>query len=670
MKIKSKLLIIFSMLFMLFSIISIIINLAFARPILTKNVNQELINLTESITNSIELTVNSNVNTHLKTIAEKNIEILRSLYNQYQSGRMTEFAAKEMAEKILLSQKIGDTGYIFAWDTSRAPAAVPLAVHPLIKGKNVAALGFVQAAVKLKNGYMEYKWKNPGETIERDKAMYVAFFDKWNWLIAVSSYKSEFLRLFNLDELRKQLNKIKIKETGYPAVMDMKGTFVMHPHIQGKNLFNTRSYDGKLFIQEVIKNKNGTIYYDWKNPNEKSARSKIGIYRHIRTMDWIVWISLYNEEAYNLLTGIRNVSLFISLFSLCIVIPLIILISIRISKPIVDVASKLGIIAQSGDTLKLDIHSNDEIGSLAKSYNSVIDILQQTKEILGKVAQGDLTVGIQLKTEEGSLGDYLKKMISSLRTLISQVNSSILELLQAAQQITSNSQSLSQGASEQASSVEEMSSISSEINSQAKMNAENARLSSELSRKAIGALNEGTAIMSKLVDAMEKINVSAGDIKKIVKVIDDIAFQINLLALNANVEAARAGKFGKGFAVVADEVRNLAVKSSHAVQDTTIMVEEAIANVKNGNDFVTKMSSFLNMVLEGAKKAINLTDEVANASSEQARALEEIDSGLTQINDITQTTSANAEESASTSEHLAQQANLLKTMIEVFKIEK
>ena len=164
--------------------------------------------------------------------------------------------------------------------------------------------------------------------------------------------------------------------------------------------------------------------------------------------------------------------------------------------------------------------------------------------------------------------------------------------------------------------------------------------------------------------------ISSDEIKKVVKVIDDIAFQINLLALNANVEAARAGKYGKGFAVVAEEVRNLAVRSASAVKETTNMVEDSIANIKKGNDIVAVTAKQLADITSGATKVANFLEEIATASKEQALAIDQITGGLDQIDQVTQANTASAEESASASEELASQAQQLKAMISRFKLKK
>lgn len=207
-----------------------------------------------------------------------------------------------------------------------------------------------------------------------------------------------------------------------------------------------------------------------------------------------------------------------------------------------------------------------------------------------------------------------------------------------------------------------------EIGGQSKQNSENATEASALAKTATSNADAGNEQMQGLVSSMVKINESSDEIKKVVKVIDNIAFQINLLALNANVEAARAGKYGKGFAVVADEVRNLAVRSADAVKETTEIVEASARNVEEGTKSAEETATQLAEIVQGSSKVADFLGEIAQASKEQAQGVEQISSGLEQIDQVTQANTASAEESASASEELAAQAQQLKVMVARFKL--
>jgi methyl-accepting chemotaxis protein len=287
------------------------------------------------------------------------------------------------------------------------------------------------------------------------------------------------------------------------------------------------------------------------------------------------------------------------------------------------------------------------------------------------MADGDLSIDkliVKSKDEIGLLSNSFNQMLENTNEVLSQVNNSVEMVSSGSMQVSQSSQSLSQGASEQASSLEEITSSITQMNSQTKQNTENAITVNGLSKNSKDNAEQGNKQMIQLVSAMEGINKSAGEIKKVVKTIDDIAFQINLLALNANVEAARAGKYGKGFAVVAEEVRNLAIRSANSVKETTVMVEDVINNIENGNNLVTLTSKQLAEIVEGAAKVADLVEEVATASKEQSQGLDQISTALGQIDTVTQSNTANAEESASASEELASQAQQLKAVVSRFKL--
>lgn len=306
-------------------------------------------------------------------------------------------------------------------------------------------------------------------------------------------------------------------------------------------------------------------------------------------------------------------------------------------------------------------------------YLSVLQMVESLKYKADRIEQfaaGDFSIEIELESERDSLGSSLQKMKASLNELLSKVNIAVSQVSTGSDQVSESSQALSQGATEQASSLEEISASLNEINTQAQQNADNAKEANGIASQASESAGEGSGRMEQLVQAMADINNSSEQIRQVVKVIDDIAFQINLLALNANVEAARAGKYGKGFGVVAEEVRNLATRSAEAVKETTEMVDSSISSIERGNTAAEETADQLSKIVEGVNKVTAFLGEIATASNEQALGIDQISEGLDQIGEVTQSNTASAEESAAAAEELASQSNELKAMIAMFKLEQ
>lgn len=332
---------------------------------------------------------------------------------------------------------------------------------------------------------------------------------------------------------------------------------------------------------------------------------------------------------------------------------------------------ELSTVAQKVANGELDIDAADS-GTRHGVYQRFMEMVGALKikgEALQEIAEGNLTVDVNLASKNDSLGISMESMVESLNDLLAQVNAAVEQVSSGSSQVSQSSQSLSQGAAEQASSLEEITSSLAEINSQSTRNAENATEANALAKAAMESAESGNAQMSNLMEAMDKINTSADETKKVVKVIDDIAFQINLLALNANVEAARAGKYGKGFAVVADEVRNLAVRSAEAVKETTEMVEISTSNIDEGTKAAELTAGQLEEILTGSAKVAEFLGEIALASKEQAQGVQQINGGLEQIDQVTQSNTASAEEGASAAEELAAQATQLQGMVSRFKLK-
>ncbi|MFW5744126.1 MAG: methyl-accepting chemotaxis protein [Spirochaetota bacterium] len=353
-----------------------------------------------------------------------------------------------------------------------------------------------------------------------------------------------------------------------------------------------------------------------------------------------------------------------------------ILFSRSISKPITTIAAgsdrlAIGDIRLTGvketEIERINARS-DELGMIGRSFTDLIEYQREKSDVAREIASKNLEVRVSAASEQDVLGNAFRDMVEALNDLLGQTQDSVDQVSAGASQVSQASQELSQGATEQASSLEEVSSSVTEINSQSRQNADHAAEASKLAQEAQQNAEEGNTKMDELRNLINTIAGSSEETKKVVKVIDDIAFQINLLALNANVEAARAGKYGRGFAVVAEEVRNLASRSTEAVQETTGIVEESVRNMEAGTQAGELTAQQLDAIVTGARRVTEYLDDIAAASREQADAISQVTEGLDQIDQVTQANTASSEESASAAEELASQADQLRALVAEYRI--
>lgn len=456
----------------------------------------------------------------------------------------------------------------------------------------------------------------------------------------------------------------------------------------------SQSIDTRTAREAIAGNTGAEIVKDYRGINVLSAYAPLDV----GGMHWGVLAEIDEEEAFAKVASLRNSIIILGVILALIVATVGWFFARSISRPITEISTAAERIAVGDVNQSITIRSGDEIGILADSFRSLIEYMNGLSRAAQSIAENDLTITVQPKSEKDVLGQSFKTMIRNLTGVVRQLTDNARELVAAAGEIASSSEQMSRGAKSQADQMSQVSSAVEEMTATIVQSTKNASEASEASQGASSTAQEGGTIVSDTIQGMQQISdtvresaesisklaQSAEQIGDIIGVIDDIADQTNLLALNAAIEAARAGEQGRGFAVVADEVRKLAERTGRATGEITEMIrgiqgetedavksmESGIQQVDQGRGLADQAGNSLTEIVGMANRVVDMIQQIATASEQQSAAAEQITKNIEEVSNITRETASGAEQSATAAEELNRQAEGLQQMIGRFRVRE
>ena len=475
--------------------------------------------------------------------------------------------------------------------------------------------------------------------------------------------------------------------SGYFWIDDTNYILIMHPILtkqEGDNRKNITDKNGVHIIQEILstvndKNADGYNEFYFTKSDGKTVAPKLAYSQIFKPWGWVISTGNYVDDMQSEMkqTTDNLNQLYTNMHRSFMIVAIVILIIIGVLGAVFGtyLCNPIHRLADIAKDISLGINTNlqrisgkNEISTLQNSFCDLLETFKNQADTISRLSDGDLSVTIIPKSEDDVVGNALNTLVAKNHTAFSNMSLAADQIAQGSFQIADASKNLADGASQQASAIEQISTSVSEIADKSRNNATEVSDVQGLITDAANAIISGNEKMLEMMDAMKEIKSGSEEIQKIIKVIDDIAFNTNILALNASVEASRAGEHGKGFVVVAEEVRNLAGRSAEASKQTAEMIEDSISRVQKGVALARDTEESLQIISELVKRITESGDTIAKVSDEQAQSASQINDALMQISQITQTNSATSEECAAASEELSAQTRTLHSQIASFKL--
>ncbi len=585
---------------------------------------EQLFNNTNMVYEMTNLYVDSAVKNRLRGIAEKSREMAAYNYALYRKGELSEEEAYRRTRDLLLDPgfgKIGETGYMAGVSSKGV-----LSIHPKSEGVDASGAEFMQRAMKMKNGYLEYDWQNEGEEQPRAKAGYMAYFAPWDIIVWASSYKEEFDVLLDLDRLCAKLDEIRFGETGYVLIFNGAGNIVYHPLVnEGKPVEEgTAAADAglKKVADEVMAAPGELLLTRYTSEEGGNSSERAAAVMYYPLMDWVIVSSTEVGEIYGIVDTIKRI-LIIGLVLAFIAMNILIFIIFR----------------------------------------SLLKPVRTMKEVVDEVAKGKVNTFVEVQTEDeiGGIAVELNKLIESFQNLLKSMKHDVKILNNSIQDLTTSSQEISTTSNEQAAAVKEIVSTMEDSDSLAKSIEKKIEEVTKIALETKSTVDKGVGTVdlnrtkmgeikqsnSETINGIRSLGEKIDAIWEIVNIINSIADQTKIIAFNAELEASAAGDAGKNFQIVASEIRRLAdstvsstseIKTKineiqHSSDNLIIASEDGTEKIEEGAALTKELFTTFQEILETSEISAQSADDIYTSTKQQVSAFEQILQTLKQISE-------------------------------------
>lgn len=481
-----------------------------------------------------------------------------------------------------------------------------------------------------------------------------------------------------LDYIIDLVSEMQLTENGVPVLIDGDGNIMLH----GNDALSPRLENGEAVITSVndaggdygavVSALSDGIYMD-KN-KDFDGTEKYFLFTKLSSTDWTIGYVCPKNDIDGSLDGLAVIYTILTLVFLAgstVVVSAVVKAQLKPLRRINLAAEKIA----AGDlSAQFDYSSDDSVGTLCNNFARCTDMtrhyISDISEKLDRLADGDFTVSVT----EDYIGDFapikesMTNIIASMRNILNNIEVASGQVNLGAANVAQTSTILAEGVFDQTENLKKLNSDMAVIIEKVKDSDKNAGEARQLAAGAMDKLRLSSDEMNKLLGAMSQISEMSAETAKIIKTIDDIAFQTNILALNASVEAARAGAAGKGFTVVADEVRNLAGKSAEAAKRTSKLINETAEAVASGAALADSTAKALSDAVEDTARVDENIGRISDSAKEQSEFMDSVFSGINAISQVVSSTSDNAQSGAASSEELSGQASMLSQLVSGFKL--